>query len=232
MNKNIIRFTKYATEPNIQLDMSRMETEGLYGWNKSIEDPEVIIRSFSQLKVKEGYKLVGYQFVEGGNGNGIVWALPSGAHFPSPNECDTLDYFLSPPKPVSALDDYMIAVDGDRSPLSYLQAAVAYHELREFGAMWHGISWGRDEICPHIDDEEDDEFEDPFYEWTMLEEEPEIIEPHFYYNYEGHPVIVFHTINDIGEITWNRYTHVFSKEDYTLDEQVTCIGSAGMGIMF
>ncbi|WP_176527461.1 hypothetical protein [Peribacillus butanolivorans] len=45
----------------------------------------------------------------------------------------------------------------------------------------------------------------------MIEKEPDIKEPHFYYSSEGNPVIVFYTINDIGTVTWNRYVHVFIK---------------------
>jgi len=73
---------------------------------------------------------------------------------------------------------------------------------------------------------------DSTYEWEMTEEKPEIIEPHFYYNQEGNPFIIFHTINDIGAVTLNRYTHVFSKNDYTLDVERTCIATAGPGIIF
>lgn len=40
----------------------------------------------------------------------------------------------------------MEAIEGDKSPLSYLQAAICFHELKEFGVMWHGVSWGFNNI--------------------------------------------------------------------------------------
>lgn len=33
--------------------------------------------------------------------------------------------------------------------------------------------------------------------------------PHFYYEEEGNPIVVFHTINDIGTVTCNKYVHKF-----------------------
>lgn len=142
-------------------------------------------------------------------------------------ECERLnEHFLDAPKPSFALDDFMEVIEGDKTPLSYLQASIVYHELHEFGAIWHGVSWGQDVILPLPDDSKHT------YEWEMLEDEPDIVEPHFYYGVEGNPVIVFHTINDIGTVTMNRYEHVFSKEDYTVEVKRTCIATAGGGIIF
>jgi hypothetical protein len=80
-------------------------------------------------------------------------------------------FFLSPPKPDCAFDDFMEAIEGDKSPLSYLQAAICLHELNEFGAMWHGISWGQDRILPLDDDE--------YFESSSIKEYLETIEPWF-----------------------------------------------------
>lgn len=127
----------------------------------------------------------------------------------------------------------MQVIEGDKTPLSYLQAAIVYHELHEFGANWHGTSWGRDVILPVQDESGDESYENYSNDqWEMIEKEPDIKEPHFYYSREGYPVIVFHTINDIGTVTWNRYVHVFNKDDYTLKVEQTCIATGGAGIIF
>ncbi|OLN21996.1 hypothetical protein BTO30_11730 [Domibacillus antri] len=117
--------------------------------------------------------------MSGGNGNGVVWAIPQDRELPPPAESIVLkDRFLSPPKPLFALDDFMKEIDGDHMPMSYLQAAIAFHELHEFGAVWHGVSWGRDTVLPA---EGGEETTFPAGEWAMIEEEPEILEPHFFY---------------------------------------------------
>jgi hypothetical protein len=230
----IQRFSIHATKPNLIVEMYEsgvIDDQG-FGWSKSSGNPENIVNGFSQLSIKEGYKLRAYQYKEGGNGNGIVWAIPSKEELPDPRECKRVeDDFLSPPKPEFALNDFMEVMEGDSSPLSYLQASIAYHELHEYGAMWHGISWGRDVVLPVDEDIEQLSYQ---YEWEFKEGEsdPEIVEPHFYYNQEGNPVVVFYTINDIGTVTLNRYEHIFNKENYTLSVYRTCISTAGAGIIF
>ena len=101
-----------------------------------------VLAVFKSLWIKDGYILRAYQFREGGNGNGVVWAMPVDAEFPEPDKCPRVkDAFLEPPKPPAALDDVMKAIDGDGSPWSYLCASLLCRELSEFGAMWHGCSW-------------------------------------------------------------------------------------------
>lgn len=226
---NVQRFTIHATEPNLIYDLKSVEVfdDNTDGWHRTSVNPEFIVRGFSQLSIKNSYTLRAYQYLEGGNGNGIVWAIPEDKILPDPYECIPLkEHFLDAPKPSFALDDFMEVINGDNTPLSYLQASIVYHELHELGAVWHGVSWGRDVILPLANDSELN------YEWEMLEDEPDIIEPHFYYGIEGNPVIVFYTINDIGTVTLSRYEHVFSKKDYTLEVKRTCIATAGVGIIF
>ena len=229
-NFKLQRFPSIATKPNLLVDSNLLENflELEFGWFRSPANPESIVKGFSHLRIKEDYKLRAYQYSDGANGNGIVWALPADTDLPDPNECERLaEDFLSAPKPSFALDDFMKAIDGDKSPMSYLQASIAFHELHEFGAVWHGTSWGRDVILPTNDDHHIDH-----HNWEMIEDEPEILEPHFYYSAQGNPTIVFHTINDIGIVTMNRYVQTFSKSDYTLQVEHTCIATAGGGIIF
>jgi len=223
------RFTIHATKPNLITDSKSVEVidDHIGGWHRTSADPESIVMGFSNLAIKKGYKLRAYQYYDSGNGNGLVWAIPANEELPNPIDCDNLqNHFLNAPKPSNALSDFMEAIDGDKTPLSYLQASMAYHELHEFGAVWHGVSWGRDVILPFPNDSTLN------YEWEMNENEPDVIEPYFYYGSEGNPVIVFHTINDIGTVTMNRYIHVFNKDDYTLQAERTCIATAGAGIIF
>ena len=80
---------------------------------------------------------------ESGNGIGIVWALPVSAEFPEPDSCTRLEgRFGKPPKPPQALGDFMEAIDGDGTPLSFLSASLLSRELHDFGSQWHGVGWG------------------------------------------------------------------------------------------
>jgi hypothetical protein len=121
--------------------------DGPEGWSQSAVDPMAVLAVFKTLRIRDGYILRAYQFRAGGNGNGIVWAMPVDVEFPEPDNCPRLeDSFLEPPKPPTALDDVMKAIDGDGSPLSYLSASLLCRELGEFGAMWHGCSWSEHSI--------------------------------------------------------------------------------------
>ncbi len=112
------------------------------GWSKSLVDPMDLLAVFEPLRIKDGYILRAFQFREGGNGNGFVWAMPLDADFPNPEECPRLaNVFLEPPVPPAALDDPMEAIDGDGSPWSYICASILAREMAEFGAMWHGCNW-------------------------------------------------------------------------------------------
>ncbi|MCK1997511.1 hypothetical protein MPH47_09805 [Psychrobacillus psychrodurans] len=222
-------FPIHAIKPNLIVNSKQVEAfdDHTDGWHRTSANPESVVMGFSHLHIKEGYKLRAYQYFEGGNGNGIVWAIPLDEKLPEPSECTTLEWhFLDAPKPLNALSDFMKAINGDKTPLSYLQASIVFHELHEFGAVWHGISWGRDRILSHSDDIEIK------YKWEMIEENPDIIEPHFFYNQSGYPVIVFYTINDIGSVTFNKYVHTFNKNDYTVEVERSCIATAGIGIIF
>lgn len=126
---------------------SETPRDGPNGWSKSTVDPMMVLAVFKPLRLKDGYTLRAYQFRHGGNGNGVVWAMPVDADFPDPETCPRLeDDFLEPPKPPAALDDVMDAVDGDGTPWSYLCSSILARELGEFGAIWHGCAWSTHKV--------------------------------------------------------------------------------------
>lgn len=224
----ITRFTLDSVEWRVHVPPEEVEIVDLLqsGWFRSADNPEFVVKAFPTLRIKEEYKLRAYQFIEGGNGNGMVWAIPSHSELPRVEDCELLKkYFLTPPRPLNAFEDKMMAIDGNRSPLSYLQAAIAYHELNEFGAMWHGVSWGQDEMIYVESLPLGNEFGE-------AEDALDIVEPHFFYNDTGHPTVVFHTINNIITKKLLRYTHVFSMDDYTMTATVNQLAEGGYGIIF
>ena len=128
------------TLPNEHPDPGR--DPGLSGrWFMSGCDPHELVGVFSALRLHDGFALHAYEFRSGGNGNGIIWALPAGAPLLAPDDCPRLeDSFLSPPKPPGAVP-LMQVIEGDGSPWSYLSASILWREAAEFGARWHGCSW-------------------------------------------------------------------------------------------
>ena len=82
------------------------------------------------------------QFREGGDGRGVVWAMPVDADFPEPCDCKKdRKRALQPPRPPAALDNEMEAIDGDGSPWSYLCDSLLGRELWSFGAIRRQRGW-------------------------------------------------------------------------------------------
>jgi hypothetical protein len=128
-------------------DARRVARDGPDGRSKSDANPMKVLAVFKSLQMKEGFVLRAYQFRSFQDGNGIVWALPVEAGYPEPRDCPKIEErFLQPSRPHGALDNPLQAIEGDRTPLSYLSASVLGRELAEFGATWHGSSWGKHAI--------------------------------------------------------------------------------------
>ena len=133
------------TEPT-EPDDPWLEPEEPDGWFVSACDPNDLIGVFKALRLKAGFAVHAYEFRSGGNGNGIIWAVPADAPLLAPEDCPRLDdEFLGPPQPPGAIP-LMQAIEGDESPWSYLSASILCREAAEFGARWHGCVWSDQKI--------------------------------------------------------------------------------------
>jgi hypothetical protein len=195
--------------------------DGPERWSKSVRDPMEVLAVFKPLHIKEGYVLRAYQFREGGNGNGFVWAMPIASVFPEPEVCPRLEgTFLEPPKPPAALDDFMEAIDGDGSPWSYLCASLLCRELHEFGAMWHGCQWSTHTIlegnpCTHKPGKRrlsGSSSQDPGT-WTWHESEPGQWKPQV--AEDGNTITVtFFTYSGLGQESICQISDIFHRGVY------------------
>lgn len=124
--------------------------EGGAGWSVGKLDAKGFVSVFEPLRIKNGVVLRSYVFREGGNGNGVVWALPADAEFPPPDRCPKGKYLpdlhMPVPRPPAAFASVMAQIEGDASPWSYLAASLLRRELQEYGAMWHGHKWSTHKI--------------------------------------------------------------------------------------
>jgi hypothetical protein len=116
--------------------------DGLQGWSVSEMDPGRIVAVFEPaVRLRAGYVLRAYQFRSGGNGNGVVHAIPRGEVLAEPPKCGS-DLFEPSPRPEHGLESILDALNLDKTPWSYLCMSLLGRELAEFGAIWHGVSWG------------------------------------------------------------------------------------------
>jgi hypothetical protein len=126
------------------------------GWSLASFDPNILFDAFNRLQLRKGFQLAAYQFCDGGNGNGFVFAIPARRWLPDPppSGCrfdwspSGAPVFCSPEQslPEWVHADVERFLEGDGSPLSYFQAGIFMRELREMGAYWHGCSWSTHEV--------------------------------------------------------------------------------------
>lgn len=114
-------------------------------WTIGEIDPMEVVECFAPvLRVRDGYALRAYQFRAGGNGHGVVYAMPRDVELPNPPRMmEGEEHRWEPPlPPEGALAHYMEAIEGDGSAWSYLCASFLDRELSELHARWHGVRWG------------------------------------------------------------------------------------------
>jgi len=209
------------------------------GWSKSRVDPTKILRVFPALKLREGFTFRAYQYLAGGNGNGVVWAIPIDAEFPAPEDCPTLENrFLNVPKPLDALDDVMDAITGDDTAEAYLQASLLRRELKEFGAMWHGILWGTHYIVDadplNAPRDENDPMRTPHgksEDWKWLGPRPADWRPRVTLEAER-AVVEFYTFSGYRKESVYRYVDTYRRGKFRARVEETKIAEGGPGFVF
>ncbi len=200
-----------------ELNLLHIKAEDLWripanqGWQKSPVSPMEILKLFDGIWIKKGYVLRGYIYREKMNGVGVVWALPE-SEFPEVEECERFDV-LRAPKPRNALN-VIDVLEGDGSPRSYIHTSIFYREMLEFGALWHGLSWGLHDII---------EEKPEFFDVVDLDLKPRVIFGKF-----GKGIRVeFFTL--CGLFRWRVFKHTDTFTDYKIKPHVTVVAEGGKG---
>lgn len=127
-------------------DEDIMERSPSSPWLISAVNPATPLRKLPGLRLKPGIRWVSYIYRDPNQpkqGTGITWAVPE-------EYCTTatLEEALAhssdrenPPCPQGALDDFMAAVEGDRSPPSFMVAALVRREINEFVCAEENRDW-------------------------------------------------------------------------------------------
>ena len=204
------------------------------GWSACTHEADDLLRVFDALRLKTGFALHAYVFREGGNGNGIIWAVPADAPLLAPSECPTIeDKWLQPPRPPRAVP-LMQAIEGDGSPWSYLSASILRREAEEFGALWHGCVWSDQTILWKPPRQTDGQSESgdgwwlgdpPVGNWTWREAVPRTWKP-TYADMGTTREVVLHIHNPIGQNEIYRATDTYPAGSYDgkTERTVLCTG--------
>ncbi len=192
------------------------------GWSKSAVDPNRLLTLFPALRIRQGFTLRAYQFKSEGNGNAVVWAMPVDAEYPEPKDCPRLEgHLFKAPKPYDALDDVMDAIEGNDTAEAYWQASLLRRELKDFGAIWHGVAWGthvivEDDPSKFVRDENADPLRTPSTkpdEWTWLEAKPTNWTPRVMLEADR-AVVTFYTFSGYEKEGLYRHVDVYRRGKY------------------
>jgi hypothetical protein len=117
-------------------------------WFVSVIDPAVALMKLPGLSIQPDYRLVTYLYRVRDEGQGKTWALPAALSTTAQLEkvITTPASPDRPPRPAGALDDVMAAVQGDRSPTSFLIASLLRRELLELGGLGTGSNWRQHQL--------------------------------------------------------------------------------------
>lgn len=126
-------------------------------WFVSTVNPGAALLKLPGLQIKPEFRLVSYLYRSQGSGRGAVWAVPTElsnmTHLEEALQGDIQDIQVLP-KPPQALDNYMEAIEGDRSHSSFLMAAILHRELWEFGALAERQNWSHHGLIDRIPPDE------------------------------------------------------------------------------
>ncbi|WP_146817421.1 hypothetical protein [Halobacillus faecis] len=140
-----------------------------------------IVSHYSQLRLKAGWNLF--------RRDGQIYAENKGVEVEEP--------------------DWMDGIIGDESPLSYLQAAVCYHHVKEYSDQ------KTDVIQQAIIDDAYVRELDLFNQW-MFGKVKRSFNPIFFYDSLHHPAVIFFTFHQEGVEVIQKHVHRFSTKSYNL----------------
>ena len=211
------------------------------GWFASACDANNLIGVFKTLRLRAGFALHAYEYRSGGNGNGIIWAVPADAPLLAPDDCPRLeDIFLGPPRPPGAVP-LMQAIEGDGSPWSYVSASILRREEAEFGARWHGCVWSDQTILSKPPRQADDPDvsgaewkltgDAPVGNWTWRGAVPRTWEP-TYAERGTTRKVVMHIRNPVVTDTIYRATDTYRADSYDCKTGTTVLCTGDSGIVY
>lgn len=114
-------------------------------WFVSTVNPAAALLKLPGLRLKPGFRLVSYLYRSEGSGVGVVWAIPEALSTTAQLEKALINStsLSQIPKPVGTLSSFMEAIEGDRTPVSFMIASILRRELQEFGALGQRCNWSR-----------------------------------------------------------------------------------------
>lgn len=139
-------------------------------WFISSMNPGAALMKLPGLEVRPGFRLVTYLSRVATDGVGITWAVAETMSTTAQLEraLNPKSHIQTPPHPAGALADVMEAIDGDRTPLSFVIASLLKREIQEFGRMGKYRIWAHHRLIDAVPSQ---------VKWEWRGKEPQDLSP-------------------------------------------------------
>jgi len=176
-------------------------------WFISSTDPGAALLKLPGLKLKSDWRLVSYLRRVQGTGDGLVWAVPERLSTTAQLEkaLPAQGHFAEKPRPEGALDDLMDAVEGDRSPASFVVAALLRRELREFGKTGKASDWQHHRLISALPAQ---------FSWQWRMEAPKDLSPKVRLFPDGKAAVEFFSCRVVAPITLFQHIDQYPGDRY------------------
>ena len=176
-------------------------------WFVSATNPGAVFIKLPGLRLKPGLRLVSYLYRLGADGQGHIWALPEHLSVTAYLE-KALQHASGaeqPPQPEGALADFMEAVAGDRTPLSFLIASLLRRELIEGGALGNSQQWRHHQLIDNVP---------PQAQWHWRGEGPKDLSPKVRVFADGKAAVEFFTCRVSAPVAICQHLDQYPAENY------------------
>jgi hypothetical protein len=188
-------------------------------WVVSTVNPASALIKLPGLQLKSGVRLVSYLY-RSQAGAGIVWAVPEAMATTAQLEaaiqpCSSIAHV---PKPMHVISPLMEAIEGDRSPISFLAASLFRREVQEFGAMGDRRSWSHHRLLDAIPT-------DSHWQWSS--QPPKDLLPKVKITADGQGIVEFFSCRLVTPYTLYRHIDQYRLDTYDAKSLAQAIGRKG-----
>jgi hypothetical protein len=197
--------------------LSAEPTQRSSRWVVSTVNPAAALVKLPGLSLKSGVRMVSYVYQGKDEGLGVVWAVPEAL-----STTFALEKVLSgdgsrQPKPGGALDHFMAAVEGDRSPASFMVASILRRELEEFGATGQRSNWSHHQLIDAVP---------PQAKWQWKGQQPVDLSAKVKVMPDGKAAIEFFTCRVTSPVSIVRHVELYPPQTYIAESQNQAIAIA------
>ncbi len=176
-------------------------------WFISATSPGGVLTKLPGLKLKSGIRLVSYLYRLDSDGSSMTWALPEALSTTAllENALETSRGEENPPEPQGRLANVMEAIEGDRSPMSFVIASIVRREFKELGALGKNRNWSHHQLIDALPAK---------VQWQWRTQTSNDLSPKVRLLAEGSAVLEFFTCRTVAPIAIFQHIDQYSAGEY------------------